>query len=211
MIDEIAFQTNILALNAAVEAARAGDARMGFAVVADEVRNLAQRCAQAARDTAGLIEGSIAKSSDGTIKVNQVAAAVRGLTELAERLRDLVDEVNHSSEEQRKRIELVTRSVGQMKQVTQKNAANAQQSAAAGEELSVQSQVLRETVWQAAVSSRRRAIDSTPGRATLADFESHHGKIVVGRDGAAEALHGRQQHASRSRGRIHGQGVRQRE
>jgi len=78
VIDEIAFQTNILALNAAVEAARAGESGMGFAVVADEVRNLAQRCAQAARDTAALIEESIAKSSDGKTKVDQVACHHRG-------------------------------------------------------------------------------------------------------------------------------------
>ncbi len=77
VIDEIAFQTNILALNAAVEAARAGEAGMGFAVVADEVRNLAQRCAQAAKDTASLIEESIAKSNDGKTKVDQVATAIR--------------------------------------------------------------------------------------------------------------------------------------
>ena len=81
VIDEIAFQTNILALNAAVEAARAGEAGTGFAVVADEVRNLAQRSAQAAKDTTILIEESIAKSEDGRARVDQVAAAIRKITQ----------------------------------------------------------------------------------------------------------------------------------
>src|SRR5437016_7721491 len=81
VIDEIAFQTNILALNAAVEAARAGEAGLGFAVVADEVRNLAQRCTQAARDTALLIEDSIATSRDGNARLDQMAGAVRAMTE----------------------------------------------------------------------------------------------------------------------------------
>ena len=82
VIDEIAFQTNILALNAAVEAARAGEAGMGFAVVADEVRNLAQRCAQAAKDTAALIEESVVKSNNGRVKVDEVAAAIRAITKI---------------------------------------------------------------------------------------------------------------------------------
>ena len=97
MIDEIAFQTNILALNAAVEAARAGEAGKGFAVVADEVRSLAQRCAQAAQDTAALIEESIVKSKDGRVRVDQVAAAIHAITDEAYKMKVLVDEVNAGS------------------------------------------------------------------------------------------------------------------
>src|SRR5919202_2395795 len=90
VIDEISFQTNILALNAAVEAARAGDAGMGFAVVADEVRNLAQRCAQAAKDTASLIEESITKTADGKQKLDVVAQAVRNISTEVGKVKNLI-------------------------------------------------------------------------------------------------------------------------
>jgi methyl-accepting chemotaxis protein/methyl-accepting chemotaxis protein-1 (serine sensor receptor) len=146
VIDEIAFQTNILALNAAVEAARAGEAGMGFAVVADEVRNLAQRCAQAAKDTAGLIEESIAKSNDGKTKLDQVATAVRSITDVANKVKTLVDEVKLGSEEQARGIEQVAKAITQMEKVTQTTAANAEESASASEELSAQSDTLRAIV-----------------------------------------------------------------
>ena len=148
VIDEIAFQTNILALNAAVEAARAGEAGMGFAVVADEVRNLAQRCAQAAKDTAALIEESITKSNDGQAKVDQVAVAIRTITEHAAGVKTLVDEVSLGSREQTSGIEQIAKALTQMEQVTQQSAANAEESAAAAEELTAQASTLMEIVHQ---------------------------------------------------------------
>jgi methyl-accepting chemotaxis protein len=135
VIDEIAFQTNILALNAAVEAARAGEAGLGFAVVADEVRNLAQRCAQAAKDTANLIEESIETSRDGNARLDQMTGAVRALTENSTRVVSLVDDVNRGNQEQAHGMEQIARAVLQMEQVTQKNAASAEESASAGTEL----------------------------------------------------------------------------
>jgi methyl-accepting chemotaxis protein len=148
VIDEIAFQTNILALNAAVEAARAGEAGLGFAVVADEVRNLAQRCAQAARDTAALIEESIETSRDGNGRLEQMAGAVRAMTESSGRVKTLVDDVNLGSQEQARGMDQIQRAVLQMELVTQKNAAAAQESAAAGAELSGHAGGLRELVHE---------------------------------------------------------------
>ncbi len=143
VIDGIAFQTNILALNAAVEAARAGDAGMGFAVVADEVRNLAQRSAQAAKDTAGLIEESISKSSEGRGKLDQLSAAIRAITEKSEKVKVLISEVRVGSEEQARGVEQIAKAMTQMEQVTQTSASSAQQAASAGESMSNQARTMR--------------------------------------------------------------------
>jgi methyl-accepting chemotaxis protein len=141
-IDEIAFQTNLLALNAAVEAARAGEAGAGFAVVADEVRNLAMRAAEAAGNTASLIEGTINKIGQGTEIVNQVDQAFRQLAESSSKVGELVNEIAAASLEQADGISQVNQAVTQMDQVVQKNAANAEESAAGSEELSGQAELL---------------------------------------------------------------------
>lgn len=139
VIDEIAFQTNILALNAAVEAARAGEAGLGFAVVADEVRNLAQRCAQAARDTAALIEDSISKSSAGKARVDGMAGSIRSIASDSQDVKKLVAGWNSGSRQQAAGIEQIAKAICQMEGVTQSLAASAEQSAAAAEELKAQS------------------------------------------------------------------------
>jgi methyl-accepting chemotaxis protein len=146
MIDEIAFQTNILAFYAAVVAARAGEAGLGLAVVADEVRYLAQRCAQAARDTAILIEESVTKSSDGKGKVDHMAVTLRAITEELARIRILVDEVDCGSQEQARGIEQISKAIVQMERVTQATTASAEESASASEELTAQSRSVNEIV-----------------------------------------------------------------
>ena len=146
VIDEIAFQTNILALNAAVEAARAGEAGMGFAVVADEVRNLAQRSAQAAKDTSELIEESIVRSNEGKSKLDDVAEWVSKVVGNAARISLLANEVHVGSQEQARGIDQISRSVAQMQSVTQSTAASAEQSASAGEMMSSQAAHLNDAV-----------------------------------------------------------------
>ena len=147
-IDEIAFQTNILALNAAVEAARAGEAGMGFAVVADEVRNLAQRSAQAAKETAGKIEGAITRTAQGVEISGKVAQALNEIVTKARLVDELAAEVAGASREQTQGITQINGAVGQMDKVTQSNAASAEESAAAAEELNAQAATMKQAVTE---------------------------------------------------------------
>jgi methyl-accepting chemotaxis protein len=146
VIDDIAFQTNILALNAAVEAARAGDAGKGFAVVAEQVKSLAQKSADAAKETADLIERAIDSVSQGE-SLGQVALdAQLMVTEKAGKVSVLLDEVSRASREQLKGANQITQGVNQINSVVQATAASAEENAAAGEELLSQAEGLRGSV-----------------------------------------------------------------
>ncbi len=147
-IEEIAFQTNLLALNAAVEAARAGDAGKGFAVVADEVRNLAQRSAQAARDTAELIESTVARVKNGSAIVQELQTSFGEVEGSVKHFGGLINEISAASNEQAQGVDQVNTAVAQMDKVTQTNAANAEESASAAEELSAQASQLSSLVGE---------------------------------------------------------------
>ena len=164
-IDEIAFQTNLLALNAAVEAARAGEAGAGFAVVADEVRNLAMRAADAAKNTSGMIEGTVKKIKDGSDLVTTTNEAFTEVATSASKVGELVGEIAAASNEQAQGIEQVNKAVAEMDKVTQQNAANAEESAGASEEMRGQAEQMKGVIAELLVLvSGNSAISDSGGQ-----------------------------------------------
>ncbi|MBI5118474.1 PAS domain S-box protein [Candidatus Poribacteria bacterium] len=186
-IDEIAFQTNLLALNAAVEAARAGEAGKGFAVVAEEVRNLAQRSAEAAKNTANMIEDSVKNAEGGVRITEEVAKILAEIFDGSGKVNNLIGEIAAASKEQADGIEQVNTAVAQMNKVTQQNAASSEESASAAEELNGQAEELAGMVNSFLLSSNGHAAGEPRAAERHGSGQPKHEKEIH----AGASLHGR--------------------
>ena len=164
VIDGIAFQTNILALNAAVEAARAGEQGRGFAVVANEVRSLAQRCAAAAKEIKALIEASNGEVDVGSRLVAEAGATMNEVLSSVARVTDIMAEITAASQEQTSGIEHINRSVGEMDETTQQNAALVEEASAAAQAMQDQAAELARAVRLFRLADGQAAIPAAAQR-----------------------------------------------
>ena len=185
-IDEIAFQTNLLALNAAVEAARAGDAGRGFAVVAEEVRNLAMRSADAAKNTASLIEEAVKNSENGVAINAEVLNNFQEIAEKTNKVSQVVAEIAAASDQQDQGINQLNKAVEQLNQLTQQNAANAEESASAAQQMSSQSEEMRSMIAGFTLTNSAEFIQALPDK-SQSGHQQHN--LTTGKKGA-KALSG---------------------
>uniref|UniRef100_A0A832A2J8 Methyl-accepting chemotaxis protein n=1 Tax=Desulfacinum infernum TaxID=35837 RepID=A0A832A2J8_9BACT len=201
-IDEIAFQTNLLALNAAVEAARAGEAGAGFAVVADEVRSLAMRAAEAAKNTAQLIEGTVGRVKQGAEQTEATNQAFSMVHENVLKVAELVNEIAAASHEQSEGIGQVNTAISQMDKVVQQTAANAEESASAAEELNGQAAQLQNLVQELQALVGRRTEGAGIGLLRRKEAKAHKARRPEGRS-PADATEGSRRTVKAGNGKAH--------